>query len=337
MNRRIIVLSLLPLFFIFILLWAKFIYSYLSPTIAVCPDVMIVEGWNPDQTLDEAVQAFWHNHYKYIVTTGFPETKGFCMGSQGRLVLDIREAEKESGKKIISDVDSILSVKITLRGTKAGNEYAHFKLFAGTTIIGEAYTTRRKQTLIFRHKMPHDFSTMTIEFDNDTYSAFRDRNLYVFSLSVNNITFPVNNEAFKYYTRLSGQYIFSRQAGKTLAHETAQRLTRKGIPDSLIIPVGSFTKHKSRTYTTATDVMKWSEAHPEYHIESLTIFTSGIHARRSFLSFNKVFVQDNIPVGVVSCKDNDIGSDNWWKSFNGIREVIYETAGVIYIMFIGKE
>lgn len=335
MNRRIIVLSLLSIFFALVFLWAKFIYFYLSPTMAVHPDVMIVEGWNPDQTLNEAVEAFRQNHYKYIITTGFPETKGFCMGSQGKLVFDIHEAEKELGRKIISYNDGPLTVKITLRGTKVHNEYAHFRVFADSIIIGATYATKKTQTFIFRNKIPPDISAITIEFDNDTYSAFRDRNLYVFSLSVNDITFPVNNKAFKYYRRLSGRYIFSRQPGKTLAHEAAQRLIQKGIPDSLIIPVGSFTKYKSRTYTTATDVMKWCDAHPEYTIESITIFTSGIHARRSFLSFYKVFAQDNIPIGVVSCKDNDIGSDNWWKSFNGIREVIYETAGVIYILLIG--
>jgi hypothetical protein len=335
MNRRILVLSLLSLCFIFILLWAKFIYSYLSPTIVVHPDVMIVEGWNPDQTLDEAVQAFWRDHYRYIITTGFPETKGFCMGSQGKFIFDVHEAEIKTGKKLVSRDSDMINVDVTMRGTKVRNEYAHFKLFADSTFIGEAFTNKNLQTFSFRFKIKFNISEIAIVFDNDTYSAFRDRNLYIYSLSVNGNTFSVNNEVFKYYRHLSGQYVLYRQPGIALAHEAAYRLIQKGIPDSVIIPIGSFKKSKSKTYTTALDVLKWLETHSENHVKSLTIFTSGVHAGRSYLSFCKVFKHSNINIGVVSCIDNDINEHNWWKSFSRIREIIYETAGILYIMLVG--
>lgn len=337
MKRTIITCSLLIICFITIIIGIKNVYSFLSPVIAVPPDVMIIEGWNPDYVLNEAIHEFRQKHYRYIITTGFPENKGFLMGSNGKLVFDIHQAEMKSKEKIIQNHDGTMPVTVTLRGTKALREYAHFRLYADSMFIGEAIATGKIETFSFQCRIQQNISMIVIEFDNDTYSAFRDRNLYVYSLSVNGNNFNTNNDAFKYYRHLSGKYVLSRQPAKTLAHEAAYRLIRKGIPDSMVIPVESSGRYKSRTFTTALDVEKWAEANPEFHIESLTIYTSGFHARRSYMSFCKAFKNSSIKIGVKACAEKDINKNNLREKIKNVREMLYETAGIVYLLFINRD
>jgi len=324
MKQNGVIVFFLSVFFLFFLyLYFSKIYSFLACNRIVDPDILIVEGWVPEESIDRAKAEFVASGYRFIITTGFPFDKGYTMGSAGALRFTI--------KKPIESDDSTVYVTLTASGTKAYNEYPHFRLYADSVLIGESYTDSKIRDYSFLCTPLFYPSIITVDFDNDMYSRFRDRNLIVYSVTVNDLKYNVNNTNVAYCKSSGGSFV---ELHGTNALETAARLRRKGIPDSLIIPLSSVQKIKSKTYANALDVYQWILKNPGYNVKSVTILTSGIHSRRSFTSYRKAIKDRSIAVGVLSCYDRDINETNWWKSGKGIQEILYETIGYLYVRFI---
>jgi hypothetical protein len=322
-RKGVFVFLLLFFFLLFLYLFFSKIFAFLAYDRAVDPDILIVEGWVPEESIDRAQAEFLASGYRFIITTGFPFDKGYTMGSAGALRFTI--------KKPIESNDSIVDVTLTASGTKAYHEYPHFRLFADSVLIGESYTDSKIRDFSFLCT-PHYYpSIITVDFDNDTYSRFHDRNLIVYSVRVNDLKYNVNNTNVAYGKSSGGPFV---ELHGTNALETAARLRRKGIPDSLIIPLSSVQKSKSKTYTNASDVYQWIMKHPDFNVHTVTVLTSGIHSRRTYTSYRKAIKDRSIAVGVISCYDRDINETTWWKSGKGIKEVLYETIGYLYVRFV---
>jgi hypothetical protein len=324
-RNGVIVFLLFFLFLVFFYLYFSRIYDFLACEKPVDQDVLIVEGWLPEEALDKACAEFHDSGYRYIITTGFPYYNGFLMGSTGELRFTISEP------KYNADTDLIITV--TARGTKAYNEYPHFKVYADTALIGETFANSKTHDYTFTGKRNFLPCSVIIDYDNDTYAAFHDRNLIVQGISVNQKKYNVNDSNVAYFMRSEEPEFHCTELNISTAHEKATMLIKKGIPDSLIIAVGSFKKIKSKTYTSGLDVNTWLIQNPEYHVRSITILTSGIHARRSYLSYRKAIQNKSIEIGVLSLYDPKISNNNWWKTRMGIKEIIYETIGYLYVQF----
>jgi hypothetical protein len=322
-QNSVIVFLLFFFFLVFLYLYFSRIYSFLACNRAVDSDILIVEGWVPEKSVDMAQAEFLASGYRFIITTGFPFDKGYIMGSSGALQFTIK-------KPLEAQVETI-DVTLTASGTKAYNEYPHFRLYADSVLIGESYTDSKIRDYTFPCNPLFYPSIITVDFDNDTYSRFRDRNLIVYSVTVNDLKYNVNNTNVAYCKSSGGPCV---ELHFTNALETAARLRRKGIPDSLIIPLSSVRKIKSKTYANALDVYQWILKNPDCKIKTITVLTSGIHSRRSYTSYRKAIKDRSIAVGVISCYDPDINGTNWWKSGKGIKEILYETIGYLYVRFI---
>jgi hypothetical protein len=61
---------------VFLLAWMFAIPPILSPTEPLGRGVLVVEGWLPDYTLEEAARAFESHSYRAIVATGIPLDHG---------------------------------------------------------------------------------------------------------------------------------------------------------------------------------------------------------------------------------------------------------------------
>jgi hypothetical protein len=299
------------------------IYSFLAYNKPVKPDVLVVEGWLPYEVHSEVIAEFRKSGYRYIITTGFPHQKGFTMGSEGDLCFTLGDQHLRT--------DTNLLIKVTARGTKAYKIFPHFTLFADTVDIGDAFVQSRTKDFFFSPDLDFSPSVIRIRFDNDIFSHVEDRNLIVYSISINGKLYSINDSNVT-YSSYSGLLTRSIRLNISKAHETAVSLIKAGIPDSLIFPVGSFQKIKSRTYTNGLDVYQWLLKHPEYHVKHLMILTSGSHARRSYLSYHKAIRDKSVDIGVISCYNPQINHENWWKSGKGLEEIAYESIGYIYAL-----
>ena len=58
----------------------------------------------------------------------------------------------------------------------------------------------------------------------------------------------------------------------------------------------------------------------------------GVHARRSWFLFEKVF--SSVNVGVIAISPNEYDTSRWWLSSEGVRNVISESIAYLYARFI---
>lgn len=305
-------------------LFLRHVYSFLHLTKRVEPDILVVEGWLSEDALESAKQEFLRNSYNLLITTGFPYKNGWLMGANGIMEFDVHG---RLGSSPIKTYEITLSVS----GTRAKGEFAHFSLYADTILLGQDYSTRHRRDYTYRIVADRPPTTIKVTFDNDLHKGFRDRNLFVYAVKVNNETFRADNGSVTCYEKKRGGYFIGQPLSKSTAIRAAEYMIHSGIPQSLIMPVETNRRIKSKTYTTGIDVKNWIETNqPLSGRRSITIVTLGAHARRSYCSFKKVF-GNQADIGVIALPYQDMNYYNWWKNPLGWETILYESIGLIYI------
>lgn len=118
------------------------------------------------------------------------------------------------------------------------------------------------------------------------------------------------------------------EAGDDQATYAAKRLVWLGMNPKLVQPVPSPTQYRNRSYASAVALREWVEQH-RLSVTSFNLVTVGAHARRSRLLFQKAF-GGNVHIGVIAVQDREYDPDRWWRSSEGVKEVISEGAGYLY-------
>jgi hypothetical protein len=301
-------------------------YHFLSISESVAPDILVVEGWLHEDALSQAKKEFSKRNYRLLLTTGFPNDKGYLMGSNGKLVFYMDH-------RITASKDNIYKITLLVRGTKAKKAYPHFILFADTFLIGDGYSSFFKRTFAYNIICNNPPDSVILKFDNDAVTRYGDRNMFIYSISVNNQVFRTDNENVICYYRKNGEYYLHQQLSPSSAQDAANYLKDSGIPDSLIIPVITTHKIKSRTFTTALDIKEWLRINTPGPKHALTVFSQGPHARRSYILYKKAF-GTSADIGIISCPTGSFDSSNWWQTRTGWESILYETAGLIYASII---
>jgi hypothetical protein len=116
--------------------------------------------------------------------------------------------------------------------------------------------------------------------------------------------------------------------GVTYADWGASKLRRLGMANDLIQPVPCLVQKKDRTYSAALAVKQWMGEHG-LHPRQINVVTDGAHARRSRLLFQKAF-GPGVKVGIIAVADPQYDPDHWWRSSEGVRDVVGETIAYVY-------
>jgi hypothetical protein len=109
---------------------------------------------------------------------------------------------------------------------------------------------------------------------------------------------------------------------------TAILLIYKGMPYDKITPLLVKSVKKDRTYQSALTVKAWLARH-KLSDARINVYTSGTHARRSWLLYRKAFGND-WQVGIIGAPPADYDAKEWWKTSNGFRTVIDEAIAYLY-------
>ena len=115
------------------------------------------------------------------------------------------------------------------------------------------------------------------------------------------------------------------------ADYAAEQLKDFSVTDDQEQAVPCWATHKDRTYNTALAVKKWFKDNG-ITIKSIDVVSEGPHARRSRLLYQKAFGND-VHVGIISLPDPTYDPGHWWRSSEGVREVIGETVAYMYAKF----
>jgi hypothetical protein len=115
-------------------------------------------------------------------------------------------------------------------------------------------------------------------------------------------------------------------------HYSGDYMTRMliadGVPNEKLSTLFPNVAKKDRTYHSALEVKQWL-AHEGISIQSLDIATEGPHARRSRLMYQKAF-GDGVKIGVIALDDHEYDPKRWWRTSEGVREVVGESIAYIY-------
>jgi hypothetical protein len=124
----------------------------------------------------------------------------------------------------------------------------------------------------------------------------------------------------------------SKDLEQTWDDYVASILVRRGIPRGRLTPVLFPGYKKDRTYHSALAIKDWC-AKSGVALNSFDIATVGSHARRSRLLFEKAFGK-NTNIGVIGLDDPAFDSGHWWRSSEGVHEVLFEGAAYLYVLLI---
>lgn len=114
----------------------------------------------------------------------------------------------------------------------------------------------------------------------------------------------------------------------TSASVGAGQLRAAGIPTELVQMVPSHVIGRDRTYYSADALRNWFHEH-KMNVTSFNIVAESTHARRTWLLFQKAF-GNQVKVGVIGVNNPDYDAKQWWRSSDGVREVISEGIAYLY-------
>jgi len=119
---------------------------------------------------------------------------------------------------------------------------------------------------------------------------------------------------------------------KTWASLTAARLNKLGIPPEKIISTSqSVINKKDRTYYS---ILALNERFKKDNllVKSMDVVSLGVHARRTWILYKKVFAP--VSVGIIAIQSKGYDPLKWWLYSAGVRGVISEMVAYLYVRLI---
>ena len=119
------------------------------------------------------------------------------------------------------------------------------------------------------------------------------------------------------------RYVESSAACKDPAEILANHGVSKPRIGTLLYP----STERDRTYHAAMAARDWLIRHSTE--KSFDVVTAGPHARRSRMMYKKVFGKD-FEVGIIALNDPAYDPKHWWRTSEGVRDVLGEVIAYIY-------
>jgi uncharacterized SAM-binding protein YcdF (DUF218 family) len=114
----------------------------------------------------------------------------------------------------------------------------------------------------------------------------------------------------------------------TSASVGAELFKKAGVSDEFIQMAPSHVAGRDRTYSSAVALRDWFREH-NVAVRNINVLTEDAHARRTQLLFKKAFGSD-VAVGIISVPDPDYDAKHWWRTSEGVREIVGESIAYIY-------
>lgn len=262
--------------------------EFLSKSVKVNANILIVEGWLPFEDLPFAVDEFNTGYYDVILTTGLKATPEYYnVNTDGYLIFYTARYLKASGP--------VNTVEVKASGEPGGSNKPHFNLWINDSVVADFMAANRRKTYITRWNGTRVDSVM-IQFDNDLVGDFGDRNLYVSKIILNHKTIiPFLNNSVYDIPALKSRIINNMNSNAGI---TRKRLIALGIDSSKIIDVAGNRSRINRTLTSAVAARDLL-SRKKLNVKGINIISSGPHSRRTWMTFDKVIDRD-IPFGIVA-------------------------------------
>jgi hypothetical protein len=319
-----VIISIILLGYIFLKPAFNYLSGYLSKSEHIKANILVVEGWLPENALKMAYEEFKKNGYEYIITTGLKTSINyFGLYENGFLIFypnNRFSGIKETGNHSI-EVDAFSELD--------GENRAHFNVYINDSLIASFYAEKRKGKYTINWKGRLDMvDSIMVQFDNDSWGKFGDRNLYVKEINVDHkITIPyMDNSVYSVF--YPGGEDRVKNNFNSNAELARNRLISMGINSSQIIATPGETVIVNRTLTSALAFRDWLKQ-TNKDISGINIISMGAHARRTWMIYNRI-LQEKYPIGIISLPDYIYTQSGIYRFIKNIRE----TLGIIYYWII---
>jgi hypothetical protein len=300
-----------------------FYYSkYPEKTNKIDANILVVEGL-PAPALENVKNEFQLGGYDMLILTGlnFPDNF-YEISMDGYLIFY---------PKIIftgTQPDDIHTIEVNAFSEMGGKDRAHFNFFVNKTLVEDFFASKQKKKYGIRWKGKlEDIDSLMIQFDNDRFSTWGDRNLYVKEIIIDHkIIIPCLYNSVYEIGSLDGKNRIMTNFSSN-AEETRNDLIRMGFDPSRIVAVPGEETYINRTLKSALTFRDWLKA-SKYTVKGINLISSGSHARRKLMIYNKILGK-NYNVGIIYYPD--FNNPNLLK--NIIKE-LREFFGIIYYWII---
>lgn len=286
-------------------------------------NILIIEGWLPAQTLEKAKNEFQQDGYDLLITTGlnFPGNY-FQVSMDGYLIF--YPGNRFAGNQ--KDDSHIIEVNVF--SDLGGTGSAHFNFFVNKSLIADFTLGKRKKKYGIRWQGKLEaIDSIMIQFDNDRVGEWGDRNLYVKEVIIDhNIVIPYQFNSAYDIGAPDGIDRFLNNF-KSNAEITRNELIRMGVDSSKITAVPGEKTYVNRTLRSVLAVRNWLKT-SKYNVKGINILSSGPHARRKYMIYDKILGKDT-RVGIIYIPD--INKHGFIKAIiNELREFF----GMVYYWII---
>ena len=120
-------------------------------------------------------------------------------------------------------------------------------------------------------------------------------------------------------------------SGRYSADYVAADLVEHGVPKDQVHTLFCPVVHKDRTFHCALAVGQWLGEN-RMRVKSLDVVTLAAHTRRSRLLYAKAF-GGRVKVAAIPLDEPSYDPAHWWRTSEGVREVLGEGIAYIYTSF----
>ncbi len=294
--------------------------TFLSVNNPVSPELLIVEGWVSDPTIQLAAKEFHDKGYSRIMTSGSPIDPYYLISEDGYLEFSFINQPLNLHK-----YDTISFI---LSGTPVQGTYPEYMISVNDQPVLTGFTSGSWQT--YSHIL--DSSTtaekISISFINDAHNMGDDRNLQVKCLHVNHTSYLARSSVVLHYDKSDQLRINPRSTNfGSVAELCAYKLQKEGIPDHLIEVVPSPVSSKNRTLASAIVLSEYLK-NKNLPYTNVNIISEGIHARRTWLSYKFAIQNKTVDVGIIcipSTRSYNTGIQTYTQ-----KEILRELTSIVY-------
>lgn len=292
----IIVLMFLLPFLVWI--FEKRLTAFLSESERIDADILIIDGWMRVSTVDSLKEEIRDNHYKHFVVAGMRSPNmDYCkMEMNGYLIFypGFRNLPYMGKKEHL--------IEIVTMSKNGGIYKCHYYFHINDSIAGDFYSEGFENTALVKWTGSlNDIDSMMVQFTNDMYDDFGDRDLFVKEIRVDStIIIPYQYNSVTDFGKIggSGRTVNNYDSNPQLIRN---RIYSYGIDTSKVTSITIDRKRLNRTLATALEVRRWFEESGR-RIEGINVASMGIHTKRTWLTYKSV-LDKSLKIGYISLPD----------------------------------
>jgi hypothetical protein len=267
--------------------------AYLSKSERADADLLLVEGWLPDNAILNAVEEFRTGNYKKIVTTGiYSSDPFFNVYSNGTLIFRTKKWFEGN------DISGTHSIEIEARSELGGEGRAHFSIEINGITAGDflAETSREFFRVNWSGRLDQ-IDSIAVRFDNDRLDSEGDVNLDVKAVRIDRkIIIPwLHNTVYDMITS-DGHFRIENNIS-SCAGNARRRLIMAGIDSSIVIAVPAQKVTFNRTLSSAIAFRSWLDT-SGIQLKGINIISEGPHSRRTWMTYSKL-LDSRCQVGII--------------------------------------